>query len=541
MVRAMMADGETLENAQARANAFENDEPEPGAPSQEQETPAAPEKNLGGKTVSEAFFGKKAEDADWKQNLMSGAAKGVTSTFLGAGKLSNKAERSFLLPVERFFGKDTSEREAQLARQNQVADEILASGKLSGETAAESVGKGAEQVAEFFTPLGGAGKAEKALAATEKAAVEAPRLVKLAKGLGEFLSGTAKAAPLASAQAGGNEGEGLMNAAGGQALQQGVAAVGKKVLQPLAGKLWEKLVPLSPGKSAAVAEKGLDIGGSLAETPGTLGIKGVFGSREALKGAVQGEVSRLGGELSKAIDGYAAANPGKTFPTRDLVKAVEESVLDPKNEKRLMADLGITKKDLSSALDDIGENLAREAEAYGPELTPQALQAMKRDLQAVVGKAYDKSAVGTPLKSADLIATKSLASEARKVIEGAIPSVGPLNKQMAPLIEALDVLTKKGAYSGVLTDTIAAAGAGGNELYNTGDPIRAIQAAVVGVLAKRAATSTAARSLTAKILSELGKLSQNVPGQAVIAATKGDAGSPSPLESSIENYLNPAQ
>lgn len=549
MVRAMMADGETLESAQARANAFENDEPELGQESPAE--PAGPSEGMlasgrkditaGGKTVSEALFNKGAKDATWQQNLLSGATKGVTSTALGVGKLVNKGESALLLPVERLFGVDTTARQAELDRQNQAVEDLFASEKLSGETTAESVGKGIEQAAEFITPLGAAGKAAKATEIAAAAAKAAPKSVRFAKGIGEFLSGTARATPLASAQAGGNEGEGLVNAAGGQVFQQGIGLLGEKVLKPLAGKLWEKLVPLTPGKSAAVESKGLDIGEAVGQVPGMLGIKGLFGSREGLKDAVQSSVTKLGGEVSRVIDDYAAANPGKTFSTKELVQRVESEILDPKNEKRLMADLAITKKDLVSSLDEIGNNLAREAEAYGAELTPQALQGLKRDLQTVVGKAYDKTALEIPLKSTDLVATKALASEARRVIEEAIPATNPINKRLQPLLEALDVLKKKGAYSGVLTDAIAGSTAAGATLYNTGDPLQAIKAALYGIIAKRAGMSTLARSTAAKALSELDKLAQKVPGQAVVAGTKGDAGKPSPLETTIENYLNPAR
>lgn len=104
-------------------------------------------------------------------NLALGAGKGIISTILGVGKLGTKA--ASLIPSK--LVKD------EAAKSNAMYDSIMP--RLKADTTSQAIGKGAEQIAELFVPIGVEANAEKLASKLPEIAKEAPLAAKLTQGL----------------------------------------------------------------------------------------------------------------------------------------------------------------------------------------------------------------------------------------------------------------------------------------------------------------------------------------------------------------------
>lgn len=333
--------------------------------------------------------------ADPLQNFSEGAVKGALGTTTGLGQLASKALGLLPGKVGKFF--------------QGAADygQELQDTALKPEGTAQNVGKGAEQVAEFFIPAGEVGKAEKVLAggaktATLEAFIKAGVSPKTAKVLSEAAKlGTkmavraTEAGAVVGAQTGGNAKEvkaaaivGGLTPAAGSILKRVVEYIGKGgVLKRLAGAL--------SGRGTAVIDEIIKDPKSAMQGLTGKSIDTLTKDSQTLKEAVIGMKEAAGKEHARVVNNLEEIfqNEGKSFDKGTEINKITDT---------LESKFGVTKGEEG----DLNFNQSRFIDKEGTIIN--------RALNMV--KSYDKPL--TP-KSIDMLASKieKLKSESPSAVE----------------------------------------------------------------------------------------------------------------------------
>lgn len=427
-----------------------------------------------------AGFMKKTNDTmrNGYQDFIIGQAKGIGSTIAGAASLGEKALNAAsekLFPNLGIKGSDkTLGKKAQ-------------EGVLKPEGIAQNIGFGTEKVGETLLPLGvGAkvagltSKAAKAVGAGEKVASIA------SKAAGALGVGGEQA--LITAAQGGNTKDIVTSAALGAGAKTAgdVASYG---LNKLGDAFYAFTVPSTIAERGRDLRKQLNTGEAVSQT-------GISLTRNSLVKKIGNKIGEFGKQLDSAVG------------TTDAPRAFEDIANDAGKvigESKLAKEMQLSPIDLDGAKETIGEVLGKYNEKFGGKmLSAVEQQQLKRDLGAGLVKFFDRS-MTTPVKAQAFTEGKlynSLNSFLGKNVKG----YEDLNKSLAPLLESKERLLNKGAYSGYLTDVVAAGLGGQNGASLWEDPVGYMKNALGGVLVKRGLTSTAARTTAGTIAKSIAPL-----------------------------------
>lgn len=397
-------------------------------------------------------------------DVLIGAAKGVGSTLLGASELGQEA-----------LGKIVPSAVGSVEFTKQAKEKYT-----TPVGSAQKLGFGAEQIGEFFTPVGGVGKLSK--------------ISKVAK----FALGTAgetlKSGALGSIQAGDIKGgyeAGLANLIGA-----GVGGTIGRGAKKLGEYSFYRTIPTSIKEMGQDLRKSLQIGEAVSKT-------GISLTRKSLVKKVEQRSSDLGIKLGGVIDDFAAKNPTATHTIDDILSSVDNSLADAKIAKEMK----ISPVDVPIAREAVAGRLDQYRKLYGEkELNFSDLQKLKVELGPELQKTY-RQALDAPVK-AKILADINLQGQLRKVVADAIPEADAINKKLAPLLEARTRLGAKGLYSGLLTDTIVGGIAAGNMVDILDDPVGYMKRFATGVVFKRLGTSTAAKTTAGTLLKHIESITQ---------------------------------
>lgn len=411
-----------------------------------------------------SFLGSVGKTA---KSLATGALKGLGSTVVSTGELGTRT-------LGKLVGAQDVEGTTRMV-------ESMKENELKPQNTAESIGFTAEQIGEFFVPAGGVGKATKAVEAVTKGN-------KLVKGATKLIPQITSDIGVTTLQSGGDTEE--MSKAGAFSAVGGVAGKAlSKGLSKIGDAFYSMTIPTTITERARDIGKGLETGKAVSET-------GVSLNRKSLLKKLGTKINTLGSRLESAV---GQSNAERSID--DIVKDVKASF----SEKEMSQALALSPIDLNEARVVVDETLGKYQDLYsGKMLTAPEQQKLKQEIGLGLKKVWDKT-LGTPIR-AQAFAEKKIYGELNGFLQKNVDGYEDINKQLAPLLEAKGRMTKKGAYSGYLTDVIAASMAGstgGNVMDN---PEAFFKNAIAGVLIKRGLTSTAAKTLSGQTAKQISKI-----------------------------------
>lgn len=433
-----------------------------------------------------------------------GVAKGVGSTVMGAGELGARGLQAVTEPlqnvlrpsVQRFTEPVVSQLgQAPTPEQTYQSMEKLRSDITTPKGLAESLGFGAEQIGEFFLPVGAVGKAAKAGQAVKfgtraakvgKEALQAAAVTALQKGKAD--SDAIWAAGLTAGFGG-----------AGQLLQKAGQKIGGRIVGDLAG--------LARGeKGKAGGQIALDkLGQQLIDK------LPVTSNRQKIAGVVNRFKKDVYSNITKNVaEAQTAGGKPQSF------KQILKNVVDEASSMEGLRMQKVNPVDYSKAQDIIKDLATRYDKLYGKEKTLTGLQNIKASIS---GKAVEGATKGAVEKSFESQLKSSLGRSVEQVAKKEGKSVEELNK----LYNAARVVGKKlkatGESSGLLGSIISGTGFGGATLAATGNPLEAIKAGVGGIVAQKLLRSPAAKILAAKGLSRVPTSGKPIPALSSLLRT----------------------
>jgi hypothetical protein len=419
-----------------------------------------------------------------------GVAKGVGRTVAGLGQLVHELP-GVSKAVDALYGQPgLSQQSFSAARE--VTEPT---------NTAQRVGMGVEQIGEFFTPVGAAGK------------------VRTAAEIG-------KAALLTRAQTGSNA---------GAAVSAGLTAA-----IPAVGPLASKASGMLSDSARRTMEQALGATKEWAKVeaaklaPDMLR-RGVKGSRPAMEAQAKATAARVGQELDAAYS--AAAANGETVPglvIRGHIEIARDALKIKTASGKLLPIPGNER-----AIQKLDE-LAEFVKEVGDDIPVDKAATIKRAWDAVVSSAglYGPKATASATEKADAWAIRESAGAFRELLNGD-PTIAALNKELSFWVGLKKVLaeTRKRERSQAATGLVAAGSSGAGAIIGamSGDsPSDMAMKAVLGGIAgrqwtklvqsawfktsaaapaKEALANALASQQPGRVLQALARATQALPGQ----------------------------
>ena len=436
-----------------------------------------------------------------------GAGKGVLRSAVGAGRLMEA-----LTPIERLTGGIPENAESTLG--------------LDATNTAQKVGMGAEQIAEFFTPVGGVGKVKIAAEAAKSALLTAVQTGSPTQSAAS--AGISLALPAVGAAA--------RHAA--PILREGAT---KRVVQAL-GPTHERYKAMAERLAPEILKRGLG------------------GSRASLQQKAIDTLETVGEQLDTALTTHAA-EPVAVRSIVDTLETAKDAFRTTKNmgfqeavDKGyiLMKGSGVSLKagtvllpnntvDVAVAIEPRALNqlskIQKLIEDVGPVATVEQMVGIRRAWDKVVSQAGGYAhraggAIGVPLADqSEAFAKREGAGAIRRLLADDFPDMAAINKEYSFWKGLDDVLTqtmKRTQPQGKGLGRLAAEGAGqvvGGVVGSQAGPVGAVGGAIlVGKLAeavKAVFTSPRWRLMDAKLRNSLADaLSTGEPGRIRIALAR---------------------
>jgi hypothetical protein len=145
-----------------------------------------------------------------------------------------------------------------------------------------------------------------------------------------------------------------------------------------------------------------------------------------------------------------------------------------------------------------------------------AQQQLKKDIYTGLENVFNKNFQTTGKITAQQATERQIARKLRENLESKVPEVIALNKQLAPFLEAWKRLNAKWWYSGYLTDILAGGFASWAPTWIIDDPVWYAKNFLLWVIAKRAGTSTLAKTSASTLTANIEKLFKNPTFQKAI-------------------------
>jgi len=483
------------------------------APQAIPEKPTGPSNPFGREDASKGQQAPKKSGGIFSSLMESAPVRALETVGKTIGETGVGIAKSFIkLPqTAAAFGSDLGTRAAAATMPNKSYEDLKAAQKggamdtatarpewTKAHSTAEKVGETIGDVGQFFIPVGGATsaatKAGEAASGLAKAAGFGEKAISTVGKIGETGVKSILGAGEQALRTGSQEGKADAQTAIAGAI--GGATPALEHVGSLADKLgnvvYSRVVPTTVKEAGKDAAKALDIGEAVSKT-------GISLTKNSVLTKIRDSVSSLGSQLDDAIS--RAVKAGKAYSIDDLVHETESALSDANLAKKMQ----LSPLDIADARKAVSERLAGYKELYGGKVLNEAdLQSIKVGLGNGLEKVY-KQALDVPLKSKAL-ADMTFRSTLRQTIEDAVPEASPLNKKMAPLLEAEGRMLSKGSYSGYLTDVLAGGFAAGNVSDIIHDPVDYFKRFAEGVIVKRLGTSTAAKTAGGALIKAVGKI-----------------------------------
>lgn len=223
------------------------------------------------------------------------------------------------------------------------------------------------------------------------------------------------------------------------------------------------------------------------------------------------KVEKISQNLSKNVDSAIQRVIDKTWPNNvtmsSLTKWLKSEII---NDSAIKAQLKGTPIQMPQIEETIDETITAYKKLYwAKKFDLNAQQQLKKDIYSWLETVFNKNFQTTGKITAQQATERQIARKLRENIEVKVPEVVALNKQLAPFLEAGKRLNAKWNYSGYLTDILAWWFAWGSPWGIIQDPVWYAKNFLLGVVAKRAWTSTLAKTSASTITANIEKLFKN--------------------------------
>jgi hypothetical protein len=411
------------------------------------------------------------------KDVQAGAYKGAGSTAYNLTNLANKGIRFVA----------NSEPGSTPEQVNKVIPEMPPQPNfLKPSNPIQSIGKGAEQAAEFFVPGGAVSKGEKAIDAVAQAA-KIPNYLKAALkiGGGAALEGGANAG-VAEAQGGDPTTAGLIGAGG--KIVGGTLNFLAPALRKSAAKSYEAVLAPTTKENKFLANKVI---------PGLLDRNVIAGSRQGLEDVADANMARAGSDISTAVSNVPAAQTVKTQPVIDALEKYKQGFV-------------VNGVPVNDAAVKNATDLQGTIKALGSDVSHQSMNRVRQILDESVAKAKGYSGA-TLSEGANVDVQKEAANAIRRELAKNRPDIAKLNAEYSFWSNVGKVIgdtnQRKIGQSGGLLKILAPA------VYASGSPahtgmtgaggLEAAGGATMFYLAARAAQSPAWKSTSGVIKNQM--------------------------------------
>lgn len=296
------------------------------------------------------------------------------------------------------------------------------------------------------------------------------------------------------------------------------ASVGlaSKAANKLGDYFFSKIVPTTPLQAGKDAAKGLNLGEVISKETG------VSLSRSQVQKKITERVKTLSNEIdslikeadSGQINGVIKFGEKVGFTADDLLPASSiDKVLKNKKLQLKFGDVDSVKTQIASTIDEFKKTVG------DTPLNLEQVQNLKKQLGSSLAGFYSKT--GDAKATAKELVNDIIRKNAKNIIEENIAPAAEINKRLQGLITAEKRMGAKGPYSGYLTDVLAGLGySGAQGAAGQNDPASYAKNVLYGILLKRAAGSTLAKTAAGQALKEVGKAAPIVSAGLKSAATK---------------------
>lgn len=263
---------------------------------------------------------------------------------------------------------------------------------------------------------------------------------------------------------------------------------------------YSKLLGLTRGQKGVLAGKGMDLGEALSK-------KGYVGAtRGSIAKKTKKDIVALSNRLDDLIRRAEVGDTGAIvklgeqsgFTAKDLLKDIDVGeIFKNMRLKPKFGEIKTIKKQIQKAIDEFIETVGNRG------MTLSEVQTFKKKLGNSLSGFYSKT--GDAKATARELVNDMLRKNAKEIIEANVSGAKALNVEMAPLIEAKNVLQKKGDYAGYLGDLIVGSAAGAGSLAGGQDAGTIGRNLLLGIMAKRAVTTPLGRSMIGSVAGAAGR------------------------------------
>lgn len=276
---------------------------------------------------------------------------------------------------------------------------------------------------------------------------------------------------------------------------------------------WIKKLPSARLIPTTITEAGRDIRKwiDIWEAISTTGIS--FTKWQLIK-----KIEKKAGDLSQKVDDAISKVIKILWPNNITIPSLTKNL-----KKEIMEDSAIKSqlKGTPIQMKQIEESIDETISAYnslfkGKKLDLKAQQELKKDIYVWLENVFNKNFQTTGKITAQQATERQIARKLRANIEDKVPEVIELNKKLAPFLEAWKRLNAKWGYSGYLTDILAWWFAWWSPGWIIEDPVGYAKNFLLWVIAKRAWTSTLAKTSASTLTANIEKIFKNPTFQKAI-------------------------
>jgi hypothetical protein len=268
-----------------------------------------------------------------------------------------------------------------------------------------------------------------------------------------------------------------------------------------------RLIPTTITEAWKDIRKWIDIWEAISKT-------GISFTKSQLARKINKKVTDLSTKIDDAINSVIKKSWPNNVTISSLTTGLKKEIL---NDSTIKAQLKWTPIQMKQIEEWIDETIDAYKSLYkNKKFDLNAQQQLKKDIYSWLENVFNKNFQTTGKITAQQATERQLARKLRENIETKVPEVIQLNKQLAPFLEAWKRLWAKWWYSWYLTDILAWWFASWSPTWIISDPVGYAKNFLLWVIAKRAWTSTLAKTTASTLSANLEKLFKNTTFQNAI-------------------------
>ncbi len=283
------------------------------------------------------------------------------------------------------------------------------------------------------------------------------------------------------------------------ALQWGLMA-GGKVFEQVKKLPSARLIPTTITEAGRDIRKWIDIGEAISKT-------GISFTKWQLTRKVDKIITKLSTQVDNAIDKVIKETWPNNVTISSLTAWLKKELMEDATIKAQLKWTPIQMKQIEEWIDETINAYKNLYKSKKFDLNAQ--QQLKKDIYTWLENVFNKNFQTSWKITAQQATERQIARKIKTNIETKVPEVIELNKKLAPFLEASKRLSAKWGYSGYLTDILAWWFASWSPTWIITDPVEYGKNFLLWVIAKRAWTSTFAKTTASTLSAQVEQLFKN--------------------------------